>query len=74
MRLQNAQLNKNLKLIGFEEDGIQVKLSQYGLFVGDHLSVIRSAPLNGPLMIEVNGRTIALSRRVAKKILVEEVP
>ncbi len=52
-------------------DRLRIKLMQYGLHVGDQVQVLRSAPLGGPLMIEVNGREIALGRTVAEKILVE---
>lgn len=51
--------------------GLRARLTQYGLFVGDCLRVLRTAPLRGPLLVEVNGREIALGRRVAEKILVE---
>ena len=47
------------------------KLRQYGLHVGDDIRVLRTAPLGGPLLVEVNGRELALGRAVAEKILVE---
>ena len=47
------------------------KLMQYGLYIGDFVRVLRSAPLGGPLLVEVNGREIALGRTVAEKIFVE---
>ena len=47
------------------------KLRQYGLHVGDQVRVLRTAPLGGPLLIEVNGRELAIGRAVAEKILVE---
>lgn len=47
------------------------KLRQYGLHVGDDVRVLRTAPLGGPILIEVNGRELALGRAVAEKILVE---
>ena len=50
---------------------LRVKLRQYGLHVGDCVRVVRSAPLGGPLLIEVNGREIALGRFVADEIIVE---
>ena len=52
-------------------DRLRSKLLQYGLHVGDTVRVLRSAPLGGPLLIEVNGREIALGRTLAEKILVE---
>jgi ferrous iron transport protein A len=53
------------------DDSLRSKLMQYGLHVGDSLHVLRIAPLGGPLLVEVNGREIALGRAVAKKIFVE---
>ncbi|HLO14464.1 MAG TPA: FeoA family protein [Anaerolineales bacterium] len=47
------------------------KLRQYGLQVGDDVRVLRRAPLGGPLLIEVNGRELALGRAVAENIFVE---
>lgn len=50
---------------------LRARLTQYGLFEGDCLRVLRVAPMRGPLLVEVNGREIALGRRVAEKIIVE---
>jgi len=47
------------------------KLRQYGLHVGDEVRVLRTAPLGGPVLIEVNGRELAIGRDVAENILVE---
>ena len=48
------------------------KLTQHGLYPGDCVSVVRTAPLGGPLLVNVHGREIALGRGIAQKILVEE--
>lgn len=53
------------------DDSLLSKLMQYGLHVGDSLRVLRIAPLGGPILVEVNGREIALGRAVAEKIFVE---
>ena len=53
------------------DESLRPKLRVYGLHVGDCLRVLRVAPLGGPLLIEVNGREIALGRTVAEKIFVE---
>jgi len=50
---------------------LRARLAQYGIFPGDCLRVLRAAPLKGPLLVDVNGREIALGRGVAEKILVE---
>lgn len=50
---------------------LRTRLMQAGLHIGDEVRVVRSAPLGGPLLVEVNGREIALGRAVAEKIGVE---
>ena len=52
--------------------GLTDKLTQHGLYPGDCVRVLRTAPLGGPLLVDVHGREIALGRGIAKKILVEE--
>lgn len=51
--------------------GLEHKLRQLGLVPGDNALVLRHAPLGGPILVEVDGRSIALGRGVASKILVE---
>lgn len=53
------------------QGALRPKLKKYGLHTGDYMRVLRVAPLGGPLMVEVNGREIALGRAVAEGILVE---
>jgi ferrous iron transport protein A len=50
---------------------LRSKLTQYGLYPGDCLRLLRRAPLGGPLLVECNDREIALGRGVANKIIVE---
>jgi ferrous iron transport protein A len=72
MTLLNAPQGQWLKVTALAGgENLRARLTQYGLFEGDCLRVLRTAPLHGPLLVEVNGREIALGRRVAEKILVE---
>ena len=41
---------------------LRSKLTQYGIYPGDYLRLLRRAPLGGPLLIECNEREIALGR------------
>ena len=52
-------------------DRLLRKLKQYGLHLGDTLRVLRSGPMGGPLLVEVNGRELALGRAVAEHLFVE---
>ncbi len=75
MQLLSIEKGAQAKVIGCEGgQGLQAKLIQYGLYPGDTLRVIRIAPFRGPLLIEVNGREVALGRGVAEKIIVEVIP
>ena len=53
---------------------LRSKLTQYGIYPGDCLRLLRVAPLGGPLLVECNEREIALGRGVADKIIVELEP
>lgn len=68
--LLNVPNGRRARLISISER-LNSKLTQYGLYVGDFVRVLRIAPLGGPLLVEVNGREIALGRAVAEKIFVE---
>lgn len=48
------------------------KLTQHGLFPGDCVRVLRTAPMGGPVLVDVHGREIALGRGIAQKVIVEE--
>lgn len=70
--LLSSLIGTELKITAIDgEKSLNMKLRQYGLFVGDRVRVLRLAPLGGPLLVEVNGREIALGRRIAAKITVE---
>ena len=72
MKLLHAPLNTQVKFFSIENTpSLMVKLNQYGLYQGDSLRVVRAAPLGGPLLVQVNGREIALGREIADKIIVE---
>jgi Fe2+ transport system protein FeoA len=72
MRLSDIGDDSFVTIMGFEGgECFQVKMLQYGLFVGDCVRILRRAPLDGPLLISVSGREIALGKTVARNILVE---
>ena len=68
--LLNVPSGQQAQLVSVSERLLR-KLRQYGLHLGDTLRVLRSAPLGGPLLVEVNGRELALGRSVAENLFVE---
>ncbi len=74
MVLTDAEIRKTLRITGFVEGyNLEGRLRQLGLVPGDQLRILRHAPLGGPLLVEINGREIALGRGVASRVEVEEV-
>lgn len=69
------QLNRGhrARIIGFSGGHmLAAKLRQLGIVPGVCVRVIRVAPLSGPVLIEVDGRSIALGRQIASRVLVAE--
>lgn len=72
--LLSSPVETDLKITAIDgEKNLNVKLRQVGLFIGDQVRVLRHARLGGPVLIEANGREIALGRGIAGKISVEAV-
>ena len=69
MKLLNVDDNIQVEIISCKGGrGISSKLRHLGLMPGDRITVIQRAPFNGPLLVEANGRSVALGRGVAGKI------
>ena len=69
MKLLNIDDNIQVEIVSCKGGrGISSKLRQLGLMPGDRITVTKRAPFNGPILVEANGRTIALGRGVAGKI------
>jgi ferrous iron transport protein A len=72
--LLQVQIGATVRIQSLEGgNALAAKLRQYGLFIGDQARVLRMAPFAGPVLLEVNGREIALGRGIAAKIIVEVI-
>ena len=47
------------------------RLCDLGLTPGTKVTVVKSAPFNGPLEVSVRGSRLAIGRRMADRILVD---
>jgi ferrous iron transport protein A len=75
MSLLDLAKGTKARIVGFEGDyDLQGKLRQLGIIPGDQILVLRVAPFEGPVLLEVLGREIALGRQIAAHILIEEIP
>jgi len=72
MKLLETPKGTTVRIIEYNGGkGVGFKLRQLGLTPGKEVKVLRHAPLGGPLMIDVEGRSIALGRGIAARIKVE---
>ncbi len=73
MVLLDVEKGKQVRVLSLSGGaGLEDKLTQHGLYPGDCVRVLRTAPMGGPLLVDVHGREIALGRGVAEKIMVED--
>jgi ferrous iron transport protein A len=74
MSLLDAPKGTPLRVIDYSGGrGVGTKLRQLGLCPGRKVKVLRYAPLGGPVMIDVEGRSIAIGRGIASRVQVEMV-
>jgi len=74
MSILDAPKGKTVKIIGYKGGrGVGQKLRQLGLFPGRKIVILRYAPLGGPVMIDAQGRSVALGRGIASRVEVEVV-
>ncbi len=71
-RLSEIEQGQLVRITSFEgEQRTMGKLNRYGLYPGDLAKVVRFAPFQGPVLLEVRGMEIAVGRSIAEHILVE---
>ena len=73
MNLLDAPKEKKFCVLSYKGGkGVSLKLRQLGIMPGRMIKVLRYAPLGGPVMIDVDGRSVAVGRGIAAHILIEE--
>ena len=74
MKLLDTPKNLTVKIINYTGGkGVESKLRQLGLCPGREVKVLRFAPMGGPVMVDVGGRSVAIGRGIAARILVEKI-
>lgn len=72
--LTSTKPGDKVRILKFDNNSLtREKLQQYGLFAGDTAQVMRIAPFEGPILLSVKGREIALGESIAAHILVERI-
>lgn len=72
MKLLDAPKGEFVRIIGFKGGrSVGFKLRQLGLSPGRKVKILRYAPLGGPVMIDIEGRSVALGRGICERVQVE---
>jgi len=72
MNLLDLPKGKSARIIDYRGGrNVDFKLRQLGLTPGRTVKVLRYAPLGGPLMLDVEGRSVALGRGIAARVQVK---
>lgn len=74
MKLLDSPKGKIVRIVDYTGGkGVGFKLRQLGLCPGRDVKVLRHAPLGGPIMVEVEGRSVALGKGIAARVMVEAI-
>jgi len=75
VRLTDAHPGELLALRSMPADaGTEAQVRSLGLLPGVALRLVRRAPFRGPLLLEVEGRVIALGWKIASSLEVSRLP
>ncbi len=74
MNLLGAPKGKMVRITKYSGGkGVSFKLRQLGLCPGRVVKVLRYAPMDGPILVDVEGRSVALGRGIASRVKVEKI-
>jgi ferrous iron transport protein A len=74
MNLLDTPKGRTVKILDFKGGkGLESKLRQLGLNPGRQVKVLRYAPMGGPMMLDVEGRSVAIGRGIAARVIVEKL-
>lgn len=72
MKLVDVESGQKVHIIDIQGGrGVGAKLRKLSLMPGDCITVLKRAPLRGPILVENNDRSVALGRGVATMVEVE---
>ncbi len=73
-RLIDVEKGVQVKIASFTgAPGYTSRLNRFGLYPGDLARIVRQAPFDGPVLLEVRGMEIALGKNIAAHILVDRI-
>ena len=72
--LDRSKENQKVKVVSISGGwGIRQRLGCLGIHPGDMLTIVKSAIMQGPILVRIHGNQVALGRGIARRIFVEAV-
>ncbi|MEA2021180.1 MAG: FeoA family protein [Candidatus Caldatribacteriota bacterium] len=72
MTLDKVKENQKVKVVNISGGwGVRQRLGCLGIHPGDIITIMRSAIMQGPILIKIHGNQVALGRGVASRVFVE---
>ena len=69
MTLDQADAGSVVQIVSIDDGkGVKSKLSQMGLSEGDSVTIVKSGPLGGPIIVAFKNSEFVIGRGLAKKI------
>ena len=74
MNLLGSPIGKMVRVTDYSGGrGVSFKLRQLGICPGREVKVLRFAPMGGPILVDVEGRSVALGRGLASRVKGEKI-
>lgn len=73
MDLSKLMVGEKVRLKGFSDPEISLKLIELGFVPGVELTYIRKAPFGDPIVVMCSGALISLRKAEAKTVIVESI-
>ena len=71
MKLSELKKNLSAKIKEVKESEVSLKLFEFGLLPGVHVTMHNKAPFNGPIYISINDCLISLRKAEAETVIIE---
>ena len=73
-KLSTLRKGQSGQVLAIQDQALELAMMKYGLLIGDHFVLSDTAPLGGPIALEVEGNKIALRRKDAEHVHVKLIP
>ena len=71
MKLSDLKPGQSAIIKSFDNSELSLKLLEMGCLPGERISIVQTAPLDGPISVLISGYSLSLRKLEAETILIE---